>query len=298
MNISQAEVLANRAAARATLLEITTASAKTPLWHYPGSSPSRGSIVFVHGFRGTHEGVEAIVGALEEFDCYVPDLPGFGAAEPLRTQHNLESYSRWLGELISALNVTSEVTYFGHSFGTLVLGKYLADSGDNTQTVLLNPVSALPMRGTGRILSKLTIAWYRIAARLPESAGRWLLGQPLVIKVLTEALHKGNEPALKAWIHKQHTAHFNKFYSPSTAMQGFEASTAENLSEFAERISQPVLLLCGDQDDITPVYAQRLAAELYPQATYVEMSGTGHLAHYERAELAAQHAKEFIKANR
>jgi pimeloyl-ACP methyl ester carboxylesterase len=297
VSISQTEVLAKRAAARATFFEVTTPCAKTPVWLYPASAPSQGSILFVHGYRGTHEGLEPIVGGLESFDCYVPELPGFGEAEPLRVEHNLEHYCRWLTELIKELNLTLDVSYFGHSFGSVVLGKYLAVSRDETRTVLLNPVSAAPLRGPRKIMSKLTLAWYQIAALLPETVGRQLLGHPLVIRLVTNWLYKGNEPALKEWIQSQHGAYFSKFASPKTAKEGFDASVAENLSEFAALISQPVLLLCGDRDDITSVQDQRSAAELYPQATYVEMVGTGHLSHYERAVMVAQHTKEFIKVN-
>ena len=295
MSISQTEFLANRAAARATFFEVTTPSAKTPVWFYPAKGPSRGSILFVHGYRGTHEGLEPIVGGLDSFDCFVPELPGFGSAEPLRTEHSLENYSRWLKEVISELNLTSEVTYFGHSFGSVVLGKYLAASGDKTKAVRLNPVSASPMRGPRKISSKLTLAWYRLAARIPEAAGRRLLGHPLAIRLVTDWLYKGNDPVLKEWIQNQHGAYFSRFASPKTAKEGFDASLAENLSELAASISQPVLLLCGDQDDITSVQDQRSAAGLYPQATYVEMIGTGHLSHYERVEVVAQHTKEFIE---
>ena len=85
------------------------------------------------------------------------------------------------------------------------------------------------------------------------------------------------------------------YYEAAADKTKIDASIAENLSEMAQKITQPVLLLCGDKDDITKIEAQRLAAALYDDATYVEMIGTGHLPHYERVEVVAQHTIEFIK---
>lgn len=295
MSISKTEELANRAASRAEYSEVDTPFGKTPMWFYPATVKKLGSILFVHGLRGTHEGVEPIVGGLEEFDCYVPELPGFGEAAPLSSVHNLDNYSVWLTSLTKALNLSGDVTYFGHSFGTLLLGKHVLATGDKTRIVMLNPVSAWPMRGPRQLMAYVSLVWYRFAARIPEKAGRWMLGHPLVIWLVTEFLYKGNDPVLKAWIHTQHKLYFSKFANTKMAEEAFDASIAENLSEMAQKITQPVLLLCGDKDDITKIEAQRLAAALYDDATYVEMIGTGHLPHYERVEVVAQHTIEFIK---
>jgi hypothetical protein len=225
----------------------------------------------------------------------VPELPGFGIAEPLKMQHNLDNYSAWLTTLTKALDLSGDVTYFGHSFGTLLLGKHVLATGDKTRIVMLNPVSAWPMRGPRQFMAHVSLVWYRLAARIPEKAGRWMLGHSLVIWLITEFLYKADDPVLKSWIHTQHKLHFSRFANTKMAEEAFDASVAENLSEMAEKITQPVLLLCGDKDDITKIEAQRSAAALYANATYVEMIGTGHLPHYERVEAVAQHAIEFIK---
>ncbi len=295
MSISRTEELANRASARAEYSEVETPFGTTPMWRYPATGNKIGSIVFVHGYRGTHEGVEPIVGGLEEFDCYVPELPGFGEATPLSSVHNLDNYTAWLTALTQTLNLSGDVTYFGHSFGTLLLGKHVLATGDKTRLVMLNPVSAWPMRGPRQFMAYVSLVWYRLAARIPEKSGRWMLGHPLVIWLVTEFLYKGNDPVLKAWIHNQHKLHFSKFANTKMAEEAFDASISENLSEMAENIHQPVLLLCGDKDDITKIEAQRSAAALYAEATYVEMIGTGHLPHYERVDVVAQHTIDFIK---
>ncbi|MFM5903750.1 MAG: alpha/beta fold hydrolase [Microbacteriaceae bacterium] len=295
--ISVTEQFANSAIARSEQREIKTSFGKSPVWVYPASAKKLGSIVFVHGYRGTHEGVEPIVGALPEFDCYVPELPGFGHAEAMAVEHNLTNYSNWLDEFIKELKLSGDVTYFGHSFGTIILGKYIVNSSDKTRLALLNPVSAWPMRGPRKIMTKVSLVWYRLAARVPEGIGRWMLSHPIVIWLVTNMLYKGKDPVLKDWIHAQHKAHFSKFANAKMAEESFDASNAENMSEFSERIDQPVLLICADRDDITSIENQRKVAPTYKNATYVELLGTGHLPHYEHVATVAQHVREFVKIN-
>lgn len=297
MTISQTEQYARSAQARMQRQEVKTEYGTTPLWFYPAKEAKLGSILFLHGYRGTHDGVEPIVGGLPQFDCYVPELPGFGVAEPLKGEHNLENYTAWFESLIKALAIKGDLTYFGHSFGTIIVGKYVAKTGDKTRLALLNPVSGWPMQGPRKIMSKVSWVWYRLASRVPEKLGRWMLGHPIVIWLVTELLYKGKDPVLKAWIHGQHKAYFSMFASPKMAEESFDASNAENLSQFAEKIDQPVLLLCGDKDDITFIERQRLVATMYENATYVEMLGTGHLPHYEHVDVVSRHVQEFIKLN-
>lgn len=292
--ISQTESFATSAVGRAEPKSQKLSNGESPYWFYPATEPRKGSILFVHGYRGTRQGVEPIVGALAAYDCYVPEVPGFGDAPALPVEHSIENYADWLNEFVEATNIQGDLTIFGHSFGTIVIGRYMTKFGKSNRLALLNPVSMPAMRGPRTIMTKVSLAWYKVAARIPEKAGRWMLGHPIVIWLVTEVLYKGNDPVLKAWIHKQHQAHFSRFANTRMAEQAFIASCSHNLTEYAAEINQPVLLLCGDKDDITSIEAQREAAALYANATYVEMLGVGHLPHYERVHVVAQHTDEFI----
>ena len=295
--ISQTESFANSAAGRAQQKSIKLSNGESPYWFYPAVGERKGSILFIHGYRGTHEGVEPIVGALANYDCYVPEVPGFGASPMLPVEHTIENYADWVNELVESLKIEGDLSILGHSFGTIVLGRYVTKYSKTNRLVLLNPVSMPAMRGPRTIMTKVSLAWYKIAARIPERLGRWMLGHPIVIWLVTEVLYKGNDPVLKSWIHTQHKAHFSRFANTKMAEEAFIASCSHNLTEYARSINQPVLLLCGDEDDITSIEAQREAATMYADATYVEMLGVGHLPHYERVEVVAKHTDEFITLN-
>ena len=293
----QAPALNALAATRAERFVANTPMVATPYWLYSATEKSKGSIIMVHGYRGTHEGLAAIVGALPDFDCYVPDLPGFGESPALKVRHNIENYSLWLAEFVDALNLKGKATILAHSFGTIVVGSY-AQSHDSENLILINPVSAPALSGPRTILSQLSRIYYRLAAVLPERAGRWLLSTKPIVWLVTEFMFIGKDKALKAWVDVQHQTYFSRFTSTKTAAEGFEASISNNLSDYAAKISSSVLLICAQQDDITSIEQQREAAELYKNAAYVELANVGHLTHYQSPNELAQHAREFIMVQR
>ncbi|HEU5187952.1 MAG TPA: alpha/beta fold hydrolase, partial [Candidatus Saccharimonadales bacterium] len=51
--------------------------------HYWVFNPKRQqTIVMIHGFRGTHHGLQNIIDRLDDYKIIIPDLPGFGASTP------------------------------------------------------------------------------------------------------------------------------------------------------------------------------------------------------------------------
>ena len=77
-------------------------------------------IIMIHGFRGTHHGLELIAKHLENFQVIVPDLPGFGESKPLSGEHSIDNYVKWLYEFIDNLKLSEPPILLGHSFGSII----------------------------------------------------------------------------------------------------------------------------------------------------------------------------------
>ncbi|MEY4390544.1 MAG: hypothetical protein RLZZ400_287 [Actinomycetota bacterium] len=285
--------LTDAARARASKEWVELPSAKTAVWKYPATSKSQGNILLIHGYRGTHHGLEGIVGSLDDFDCYAPDLPGFGESSAFSTQHSIENYSTWMHELVAKLDLDKPLIV-GHSFGTLVVSRY-ANQHQEFPIVLINPISAPALTGPRSFLTKVTSAFYRFAKSLGEKPGRWLLSHPIAIWSVTEFMYRGDVTGLKPWIAEQHKAYFSRFASTKSVVEGFEASISCTVGDFAPRISQPTLLICCERDDVTKISAQRQCAEKFNNATYVEVPKLGHLIHYEGPEIAATNIRDFYQ---
>lgn len=269
-----------------------------PYWVY-GAPSAQKTVLFVHGLRGDHHGLEGIaeelVKLLPDFRVVIPDLPGFGEHADLPGRsHNIESFALWLKEFYSL--VTPGAPLLAHSFGTIVSTCAVARGLTLPRLVLLNPIAAPALAGPQQLLSKFALGYYRLAAHLGEAAGRALLANPLVTRGMSEIMAKTHERKLRRWIHSQHALYFSNFASVRGLSEAFDASISHNVLEYARLISCPTLLVAGELDDITPTTAQLRLERTLPHAKLYVLPGTGHLVHYEAVADVASLAATFLGA--
>ncbi|WP_314146983.1 alpha/beta fold hydrolase [uncultured Leifsonia sp.] len=268
----------------------------TRYWDY-GDEDADTTLVLVHGFRGDHHGLEPVVAQLDGMRLVSPDLPGFGASTPMtEAAHDIEGYARWLRAFVAALAPSGRVVLLGHSFGSIVVSAALADPATPRPdaVVLVNPIGQPALHGPRGILTRLAIFYYWLAAVLPERLGFALLRNRVIVRVMSIAMAKTKEPALRRWIHGQHDSYFSAFSDRRVVLEAFRASVSHDVSEFAARIPERTLLVAAVDDDITPIAAERRLRGLFPDARLVEIEGVGHLIHYEKPLEAARAIEEFL----
>ena len=288
------EELTNQARLRGLRRTLTLSGKEFVYYDYPARFDNSETIVMIHGYRGNHRGLEAIVGGLGDYRVIVPDLPGFGESSELTSVHNLDAYANWLGQFLSELALISTANLVGHSFGTLIVGHY-ASTRDCKSIVLINPVSGPALSGPRAFLTRITSAFYHLSNLLPESIGGWLLRSPIAVMVMSTVMAKTNDRKLRSWIHKQHLSNFSDFATVRIATEGYDASISSDLSVMAPSITTPVLIVAAQLDDITAIEVQREVVKLYPRAKLVEINNVGHLVHYEAPEQAANFIRAFIE---
>lgn len=263
-------------------------------WEYGDSEAP--TVVLVHGFRGDHHGLEPIVAHLNGFRVISPDLPGFGASEPLRSaRHDIGGYAHWLAAFIAALALTEPYTLLGHSFGSLVASAAVAQGLAAERLVLVNPIGAPALEGPRAIMTQLAIGYYRAAAALPERAGFAVLRNRLIVRITSEAMVKTRDRGLRRWIHDQHDQYFSAFGDRDALLEAFRASVRHDVREYAPAIHLPVLLVAAQRDDITPIAAQRRLVRMFDDATLEEIPEVGHLIHYETPGDAARRIRRFVE---
>lgn len=288
------EELTNQTRLRGLRRTLTLSGKEFVYYDYPARFESPETIVMIHGYRGNHRGLEAIVGGLRDYRVIVPDLPGFGESSELTGEHNLDAYTNWLEKFLSELGLISSANLVGHSFGTLVVGQY-ATTRQSKSIVLINPVSGPALSGPRAFLTRITSVFYHLSNRLPESIGGWLLRSPIAVMVMSTVMAKTKDRKLRSWIHKQHLSNFSDFTTVRVATEGYDASISSDLSVMAPLIESPVLIVAAQLDDITSIEVQREAVKLYPIAKLVEIKNVGHLVHYEAPEQAAKFIATFIE---
>lgn len=248
-------------------------------------------IVFVHGFRGDHHGLEPIAAHLPGLRVIAPDLPGFGASEALPLA-SIEAYADHLIALVAELAPGAPV--LGHSFGSIVVAHAAARGLDARRIVLVNPIATPALEGGSRLGSLAALGYYRAAAALPERAGLALLGAPPIVRGMSAFMAKTHDRALRAWIHEQHDRYFSTYASRQAVLEAFDASIRHTVGEVAPSIRQPVQLIAADRDDITPLAHQHRLRAAFPAARLSVLTGVGHLVHYERPREAAAIVRRFL----
>ncbi|KAB1658310.1 alpha/beta fold hydrolase [Pseudoclavibacter sp. CFCC 11306] len=254
------------------------------------------TIVLVHGFRGTHEGLDLIAKGLPpDMRVISPDLPGFGQSESLAAGNTIDAYATWLRRFTAAIGLP-EAPVLGHSFGSIVVCAAVASGLQPSRVVLINPISQPALQGPQRLGSLAALGYYRLTALLPEGAARRVLSMRLVVRVMSEIMAKTHDPRLRAWIHAQHQAYFSVFDSPSGLLEAFHTSITHDTGEYADKLTMPVLVIAGDRDDIVPLTSQRTFVEALPNARLEVVEGVGHLVHYEAWRQADSWVRPFVCA--
>ncbi|WP_394551847.1 alpha/beta fold hydrolase [Agromyces sp. MMS24-JH15] len=268
---------------------------ETAWWEYgPADAPT---IVIVHGFRGDHHGLEPVVAHLPGFRIVSPDLPSFGASAPFADRpHDIAGYSAWLAAFIDAAGIDGAHVLLGHSFGSIVSAAAVADGLAPRRLVLVNPIGAPALEGPRGVMTRLAVLYYRAAAALPERAGFGLLRNGAIVRVMSATMAKTRDRDLRRFIHDQHDRYFSAFSDRDAVLEAFRASVSHDVSEYAERITVPTLLVAADRDDITPIDAQRALVRRFPDATLEVIADVGHLIHYEAPAEAAAYVAPFAAA--
>ncbi len=249
----------------------------------------------IHGFRGTHHGLDLIAKQLTDFTVIVPDLPGFGEAKTLDNEHSLQNYVAWLADFISDLKLSHPPILMGHSFGSIVAASYAAQYPETLASlVLVNPIGAPALEGPKAILTKLAVFYYFVGRKLPAGLAKKWLASKLVVMIMSITMAKTKDKKLRSFIHSQHLMHFSSFANPTMLSEAFKTSVSQNVRMFASKISLPTLLIAGDKDDITPLSKQQSLVKLFKNAELVVIKNVGHLTHYETPNQVASAIKRFI----
>jgi pimeloyl-ACP methyl ester carboxylesterase len=277
-----------RAHGRKTTSQLQIGGASTFVASYSAASSESKRLLLIHGIRGTHHGLEAIVGALPSYECVVPDLPAFGRSEPLSGEHDLAALHCWLGQLIDHFKPDAIVA---HSYGTLLVSGAPAVAG--IQQILINPVVELRKNRDQMVTSRLTNAFYRFCLALGETWGRKLCSTRILVDAMSFGLASKSGADVRRWVFAQHRQHFSSFASMRTLAEHSKLATSLSLKvEHAN--ATPRLLIASSKDSISDVEQIRELANLVDSATVETLEGYGHLTHYEAPELAARAIERFV----
>jgi len=264
--------------------------------HYWSYGPDDAPLTFViaHGYRGEHHGLEPVIAQFRGVRFIGADMPGFGDSGELTAGHSIDSYAHWLAEFMKKTN-TEDAVVIGHSFGSII-SSYAIAHGLITppKLVLINPIAAPALEGPSAFLTRLTMAFYRLALKVPERVGYWQLSNWAIIRGMSVKLAVTRDKELRRFIHDQHHTYFGRFASRQSVVDSFDASVSYTVGDFAEKITMPTLLVGAEKDPITAVKHLYALADRIPNSELNVIPEVGHLIHYEVPRIAAELILDFV----
>ncbi len=218
-----------------------------------GTSDSTSKVVFVHGSGDSAACWQRQVAFLGTARALALDLPGHGtrARESALPEMSVREYALDVRQQIQAAGLMRPIVA-GHSLGGAIALQYALDWGDE--------LAGLILIGTGARL--------RVLPALLEAAQRDQSAALLQVRGL--ARQPGETPRRAGSEQTLPPLAEGVFYRDLAACNVFDV-----MSELG-RITLPVLVVCGEQDVMTPPkYAEYLRAHL-PRATLRMIPNAGH----------------------
>jgi len=266
----------------------------TAYWEYNSDKPT--TLILIHGFRGTHHGLLKIAELLPEYRLIIPDLPGFGVSEALAGGHGIGDYVEWLFQFRQIVDPGTSSYIVGHSFGSIIVSHYARlHPSTVTKLTVINPIGAPALEGEQRFLTQLAILYYWLGRKLPARAARaWISLKPIT-KITSITMRKTKDRQIRKFIDEQHYTHFSSFANPTQLSQAFKTSVSHDVSQVAEHLTMPTLMIVGEKDVITALNKQHELHAKIDGAELVIISDVGHLTHYETPSQVASAIRKFIK---
>ncbi len=230
-------------------------------------------LVLIHGSGGNHLYWPPELRRLRSYCVYTIDLPGHGKSSTVDGQQSIAEYARYVLQWMESLKIRRAVV-IGHSMGGAialtmaiqypehVVGLGLVGSGARLRVMpeLLNYAAD---QTTFYKTIDLLVS-YSFSSHVP----------PRLVELASKRLMETRQSVL---------------YGDLVACNRFDVM--EQLSS----VKQPTLVMCGEDDQMTPLrYAQFLSNSI-PEARLSVIPGAGHMVMLEQPDLVANSLYSFLQ---
>ena len=233
------------------------------------------TIVFVHGSGDSSQVWKQVIDRLPDRSCVALDLPGHGGRveSPGPQTMSVADYGTWVEQELVRRGLR-EVCVAGHSLGGAI-ALYMALASPSL-------VRGLALIGTGARL--------RVAPRLLEAARTDRLE---ATRMLTElGFAPGHAEQADRYLQQADSA------APGVLWRDLAACNDFDLMSDLARITQPAIIITGEQDRLTPPKYALYLQEHLPRATLALIPDAGHCVPIEQPGAVAEALSAWLAALR
>lgn len=241
--------------------------------HLGGSEGLSPPVVLIHGAGGTHLYWPSEVRRLPGYRIYAPDLPGHGKSGG-RGMQSISVYAQALMEWLDAIHLHS-VVLIGHSMGSAIA---LTMALDYPGRVL-----GLGLIGAGARL--------RVAPEILEQASN----PTTFLNAVGFVIERSFSPASPARLVELAARRMAETRS-SVLYGDFLACDEFDVRDRLAGLNLPALILCGMDDQMTPMRQAQFLANGIPNAALKLIPNAGHMVMLEQPQVVAAAISEFVGA--
>ena len=239
---------------------------------YSGSERDKTPLVLIHGAGGSYLHWSSEIRRLIGENILAIDLPGHGAS-PGEGKDVIDAYASDVIGFMDDLGINQAVIT-GHSMGGAIAQMLSLDYPERVKALILISTGAKL-----RVHPKL-IHYCSSESTYPEAVSQimeWAFSSQADQR-LVELAGERMAVTSHAVVHKD-----------------FLACDAFDIRARVKDINQPVMVICGSEDQMTPVRFSQFLIEELPEARLEIIPNAGHMVMLEQPEIVANLIREFIE---
>ncbi|NMA68340.1 MAG: alpha/beta hydrolase [Desulfitobacterium sp.] len=238
------------------------------IYYHHNPTPDGRTILFIHGAGGTGEKWVNQLSGIKDYHLIALDLPGHGLSEGVGS-NSIEAYKEFIRQFVQGIGLESFVIA-GHSMGGGIAMAFALDYPEILKGLIIVN-SGARLKVNPMILERLARGEH-----------------PLETVKYSYSLNTSPE-VLEGAIEEM------KAVPTQILLTDFQACDKFNLMNGVQDIKLPTLVICGQEDRMTPVkYSEYLAQEI-PQALLTLIPDAGHMSMLEQPEVVNKAIVNFIQ---
>ena len=247
---------------------------------------SRGSgvpLLCVHGFPLNRSMWNAqLAGLADSCRVIAPDLRGMGDSDVTEGTVGMSQYADDLAAALDSLGIVEPVVFCGLSMGGYIAWQFAERYPDRLRGLILCDTRAAADSAEARTGRMRLI-------ELVEQHGAEPVANTMAGKLLAPS-NAASRPELVAELRDMILG------TPAAGITAALRGMAErpDMTDVLPTLGVPALVLCGEEDAITPADEMEQMAGQIPDATFVRVAGAGHMAPMEQPELVNAAIREFL----
>ncbi len=248
-------------------------------WQEAGTGPA---LVLLHGIGGSSESWHRQIGQLKNnFRVVAWDMPGYGGSEKFKTSSpNVDHYVDSLFALLEFLGIR-KVNLLGQSIAALIAARFCKSYPER----VLSYVFAHGLTGLGELDRAARIVAKKARLEVFEALGPQRFAREKAPAIMSpNVTEKVREKVVEIMARVK----------PEGFRQAVEMLSKANFFSDAPFIEVPSLVLCGDDDPISPEPLCRAVAEALPDAQFRLIAHAGHYSAMEQPKTFNQMLDEFL----